>query len=235
MALLMGILNLAPDSFFEASRVEAADIVPEAERMCRAGASILDIGAVSSRPGAREVSVGEEWERLAPALTRLRGRGFRLSIDTRSSEIVRRAHELVGDFIVNDISAGEDDPEMLETVKRLGLRYVAMHKRGNPRTMDTLCEYPDGVVGELLSYFKRFSERASGLDWILDPGLGFAKTPEQNWEILRSLHRFKAFGRPVLVGYADKRFLSFPPKGVPDGPSYARELSAEADIVRLHM
>lgn len=235
MALLMGIINLTPDSFHEPSRVKPGDVAREARRIIAAGASILDLGAVSSRPGAEEVGVEEEWARLRPALESLRDCGCELSIDTTSSEIVRRAYGLVGRFIVNDISAGEEDPRMLDTVHGLGLRYVAMHRRGNPRTMDTLCDYPDGVVEEILRYFREFSLKAGDIDWMLDPGLGFAKTPAQCWETMRSLERFREFGRPLLVGYADKRFLSFPPDGVADGPAYARELSGKADIVRLHL
>ena len=103
---------------------------------------------------------------------------------------------------------------MLPTVGRLGLPYIAMHKRGNPRTMDARCDYPGGVVEELTAYFQAFERRAEAYgihEWILDPGLGFAKTPEQNWEILRRLGELKAFGRPVLVGAADKRFTHTPP------------------------
>ncbi len=122
---------------------------------------------------------------------------------------MRRAYGVIGDFIVNDISAGEDDPEMLPTVGRMGLEYVAMHKRGAPGTMDSLCDYPDGVVAELIRYFADFERRAAaaGVErWILDPGLGFAKTPEQNWEVLRRLPELQRFGRPILIGAADKRF-----------------------------
>jgi dihydropteroate synthase len=134
---------------------------------------------------------------------------IRISIDTFRAEIVRRAYEVIGEFIVNDISAGEDDADMLPTVGRLGLEYIAMHKRGAPGTMDSLCDYPDGVVSELIRYFADFERRAAaaGVErWILDPGLGFAKTPDQNWEILRLLPELQRFGRPILIGAADKRF-----------------------------
>lgn len=268
MAELMAIINLTPDSFYAPSRVASADVdafLARVRSFAAAGASIIDLGAVSTRPGAVLPSLEEEWERLEPALevlAELRSQGgaseetktwekppqrlhpnrsaeagnetdsfvpadavcpasgsetaaavpeerIRVSIDTFRAEIVRRAYGVIGDFIVNDISAGEDDPEMLPTVGRMGLEYVAMHKRGAPGTMDSLCDYPDGVVAELIRYFADFERRAAaaGVErWILDPGLGFAKTPEQNWEVLRRLPELQRFGRPILIGAADKRF-----------------------------
>lgn len=218
----MGILNLTPDSFWEPSRWNMS--------MLESGADIIDIGAVSTRPGAGDVPLEEEWRRLAPVLNAVPG-GLRISIDTTRAEIVRRAYETMGPFIVNDISAGEDDPGMLPLVGRLGLRYVAMHKRGGPRTMDGLCDYGN-VVEDVLDYFRRFERMAleNGIgEWILDPGFGFAKTSEQNIELLRSLGSFKVFGRPVLAGIADKRFTA--------GRTeywHLEALRAGADILRVH-
>ena len=219
MAELMAIVNLTPDSFYAPSRVapgDAAAFLDRVRSFVAAGATILDLGAVSTRPGAVLPSLEEEWARLAPALAEWKRvlcerseASVRISIDTFRAEIVRRAYEVIGDFIVNDISAGEDDPEMLPTVGRLGLEYVAMHKRGAPGTMDSLCDYPDGVMAELVRYFTDFERRAAaaGVErWILDPGLGFAKTVDQNWEILRRLPELQRFGRPILIGAADKRF-----------------------------
>jgi len=232
--LLMGVINLTPDSFYAPSRAETLDAVKaRISALKRRGCSIFDVGAVSTRPGAEPVDVETEWARLeavlsSPIAAKLQGH---LSIDTTSAEIVRRVYDKVGRFIVNDISAGEDDPEMLETVASLGLPFVAMHKRGNPQTMDDLCDYPDGVVNGVLDYFKAFSVKADALgikDWILDPGFGFAKTNEQNWELLEHLSEFKVFGRPVLAGIADKRFTR--------GHSRkARSLAmSAADILRIH-
>lgn len=288
----MGIVNLTPDSFFESSRawgaVPGAGVssgvcgvsVPLAlekiRRLAADGATIIDLGAVSTRPGAAEVPEEEEWARLEPvlaALSALRSaeasdphpsqpdvsdccqdlrrqddsdrcpdlrrllapERLQISIDTFRSGIVRRAYSLIGDFIVNDISAGEDDPQMLPTVAELGLQYVAMHKRGAPGTMDSLCDYPDGVMPELLRYFADFERRAAevGVDrWILDPGLGFAKTVEQNWEILHLLPELRRFGRPILIGAADKRFT----RVVPDGTEAAHRLAIAggASIIRVH-
>lgn len=230
MLKIMGILNLTPDSFWEASRISADMAGVTMKRMIEDGADIIDIGAVSMRPGADDVSVEEEWNRLRPVLPLLRDIPF--SLDTCRSEIVRRVYDSAGPFIVNDISAGEDDPDMLRVVASLGLAYVAMHKRGNPRTMDSMCEYPDGVVSEVLGYFRKFEERASdaGVDeWILDPGFGFAKTTGQNLELLDHLGDFSVFGRPVLVGIADKRFTGG------DTERYHRiAVRNGADILRVH-
>lgn len=282
MAELMAIINLTPDSFYAPSRVASSDVgafLARVQSFAAAGASIIDLGAVSTRPGAVLPSLEEEWERLEPALealAELRSQGgasaetktwekppqrlhpdrsassassgnetaasvpaapLRISIDTFRAEIVRRAYGVIGDFIVNDISAGEDDTDMLPTVGRLGLEYVAMHKRGAPGTMDSLCDYPDGVVPELIRYFADFERRATaaGVDrWILDPGLGFAKTPDQNWEILRSLPELQRFGRPILIGAADKRFTREVPLDLAERYSGERAASGFAPAAPDH-
>lgn len=230
MAAIMGIINLTPDSFFPDSRCSVQDAAARIARMLDDGADIIDIGAVSTRPGAGDVGTEEEWRRLSPVLPMLEG--VRFSVDTTSAEIVRRVFREAGPFIVNDISAGEDDPEMLPAVAGLGLEYVAMHKRGNPRTMDSLCSYPRGVVAELAGYFQNFADRAEALgirNWVLDPGFGFAKTEEQNLELLERLGEFKTLGRPILVGIADKRFTHG------DTEKYHRiALQNGADILRVH-
>ena len=164
----MGIINLTPDSFHAPSRAQGREaVLRRAEDLLERGCSILDLGAVSTRPGADEVSLEEEWRRLEPALTpaaraaeglpRERVGGVLLpavSVDTFRSEIVRRVYEEIGPFLVNDISAGEDDPAMLHTAAELGLPFVAMHKRGSPRDMDSLTSYPMGVTAEVLQYFR---------------------------------------------------------------------------------
>lgn len=230
MAAIMGIINLTPDSFFPDSRCSVQDAAARIARMLDDGADIIDIGAISTRPGAGDVGTEEEWRRLSPVLPMLEG--VRFSVDTTSAEIVRRVFREAGPFIVNDISAGEDDPEMLPAVAGLGLEYVAMHKRGNPRTMDSLCSYPRGVVAELAGYFQNFADRAEALgirNWVLDPGFGFAKTEEQNLELLERLGEFKTLGRPILVGIADKRFTHG------DTEKYHRiALQNGADILRVH-
>ena len=244
MIQIMAVVNLTPDSFFAPSRVRAAQAAERIRGLREAGADVIDLGAVSTRPGAADVSLREEWRRLAPVV-RAWDRAVPLSVDTTRAEIVRRVYDCAGPFIVNDISAGEDDPDMLATVGRLGLPYVAMHKRGNPRTMDAQCDYPEGILPALVAYFKDFSARAEeyGIrEWILDPGLGFAKTPEQNWEILAGLEALHALGRPILIGAADKRFTHaeppFPFPALPgEGPTeraHRLALQHGADILRVH-
>ena len=228
---IMGILNLTPDSFYAGSRVAGADALSRARRMWADGADVVDLGACSTRPGAPQPSLEEEWARLEPVLLEMAGyalsgdsgplplsgggqapgRDFPpISIDTYRAEIVRRAYETIGPFLVNDISAGGMDPEMLETVGRLGLPYVAMHMRGTPETMQGLTDYDD-VVEEVLRYFRNFGAKAADAgirEWILDPGFGFAKTVEQNYELLRRLREItQAFDWPVLVGLSRKSMI----------------------------
>ena len=228
---IMGILNLTPDSFYAGSRVAGAYALSRARRMWADGADVVDLGACSTRPGAPQPSLEEEWARLEPVLLEMAGyalsgdsgplplsgggqapgRDFPpISIDTYRAEIVRRAYETIGPFLVNDISAGGMDPEMLETVGRLGLPYVAMHMRGTPETMQGLTDYDD-VVEEVLRYFRNFGAKAADAgirEWILDPGFGFAKTVEQNYELLRRLREItQAFDWPVLVGLSRKSMI----------------------------
>lgn len=234
----MGIINLTPDSFHAPSRAQGRDaLLLRIDDLLSRGCSILDLGAVSTRPGAEDVPLEEEWRRLQPAL-RLSADAASISVDTVRSEIVRRVYGEIGPFIVNDISAGEDDPAMLSTVAELGLQFVAMHKRGNPRSMDSLTDYPEGVTAAVIRYFREFELKAAqaGIrEWILDPGFGFAKTSEQNWQLLRDLPRLKSLGRPVLAGVADKRFTKDPLFNGGD-PSLAEKLAVEggADILRIH-
>ena len=233
----MGIINLTPDSFFEKSRYNYSILDSKAD--------IVDVGAVSTRPGAEDVSLEEEWRRLKPFLlnwnrvlnaegkNEVRNRAPKvLSIDTTRAEIVRRAYEIVGPFIVNDISAGEDDGQMLECVGGLALKYIAMHKRGNPRTMDSLSNEDVPIMQQLEEYFHDFEKRArkAGIkNWILDPGLGFAKTKEQNIEIIEKLPLLKKFGRPILIGAADKRFTEGNTEHY-----HLLALRGGADILRVH-
>ena len=228
---ILGIVNLSPDSFFSGSIARGTDdAIARIEDWFARGAWMVDLGPASTKPGAPDVSPEEQWRRLEPVLKRLPEGLY--SIDTTSAEVVRRACDLIGPFTVNDISAGEDDPAMLPLVAELGLPFIAMHKRGNPRTMDSLVEYPQGIVKAVEEYFEAFAAKAEALgirDWILDPGFGFAKTEEQNWELLRSLAVFRRFGKPVLAGVADKRFT----RG--DTPAAeALAVANGADILRCH-
>lgn len=230
--LIMGIINLTPDSFWTPSRASASEIADRIGRMREEGADIIDLGAVSTRPGAEDVDLETEWARLEPALRAVKS-GIQISIDTTRAEIIRRAADTAGRIIVNDISAGEDDPEMLQTAAALKLKYIAMHKRGNPRTMDSLTDYgPDGVSAAVIRYFEEFSKKADSAgirDWILDPGFGFAKTDAQNVELLENLGEFKRFGKKILIGIADKRFT----KG-DNSTCHLTALRGGASILRVH-
>lgn len=217
---IMGIVNLTDDSYYAPSRLLGAGrerLVERVGAMVAEGMDILDVGACSTRPGARPVGAEVEWNRLQPALEAIREAfpDLEISIDTYWASVVRKAFEAIGPFLVNDISAGEDDPDMLPLVGTLGLPYVAMHKRGTPATMQALTDYDD-VVEDVFRYFEKFAERAAARgisDWILDPGFGFAKTVEQNYRLLADLGRFRAFGRPILVGLSRKSMI-YKPLGI---------------------
>lgn len=201
MPVVMGIINVNEESFYSASRCSSLQSFSrQLEQMLSSGAGIIDIGACSTRPGSTPITLDQEWKLLKEPLEHVAKSGLcaaapgicppRISIDTFRSEIVRRAYDTIGDFIVNDISAGEDDPQMLPVVGRLGLEYIAMHKRGTPSTMQQLCDYPRGVVQEVAEYFLKFEKRAAecGIgNYIVDPGFGFAKSVEQNYELFMGM------------------------------------------------
>ncbi len=244
MAQIMGIINLTEDSFYAASRTRADEAVERAGKMLQEGADILDLGACSTRPGASQPSALEEWTRLEGSLKAIR-EAFpeaQLSIDTYRSFVVERAYDAVGPLLVNDVSAGTLDAGMLPLVGALGLPYVAMHMRGTPETMQENTDYAD-ITEEVAGYFEDFGRKAGeyGIeDWILDPGFGFAKTVQQNYELLRNLHRFKAFGRPVLVGLSRKSMV-YKPLGItpeealaPTQVLHFAALEKGADILRVH-
>ena len=246
---VMGIVNITRDSFFPGSRVLAGngpfEEGPFAERvgkMLSEGADIIDLGACSTRPGSDPVSTEEEWENLEPALRVFATRfaGSRLSIDTFRPEIVSRAFDSVGPFMVNDVSGGSR--EMWKLVGELGLPYVAMHTRGTPKEMQSLTDYED-VTLAVKSFFETFAETAEAYgikDWILDPGFGFAKTAGQNWQLLREMSVFKELGRPVLVGLSRKSFICKPLGISPEEALVPTQvvdflaLQSGADILRVH-
>ena len=247
----MGIVNLTDNSYFAQSRRLGPDGEPDMDRvlertgrMIDEGASIIDVGACSTRPGSEPVGEQEEWRRLSPALKAIRESfpHVRISVDTYWSSVVRKTYDLIGPFIVNDISAGEDDPGMLGTAGSLGLTYIAMHKRGTPKTMQSLCSYKD-VTGEVLEYFREFGRKAeeAGIkEWILDPGFGFAKTVEQNYRLLSELERFSCLGRRILVGVSRKSMIYklfdiTPEESLPQTQVlHLAALERGADILRVH-
>ena len=236
---IMGIVNLTDDSFYEGSRVLRAGgtfdeelFLSKVDEMITQGADILDLGACSTRPGSVSVTEEVEWGRLEPALRLLVSErpGLSLSIDTFRPGIVSRAFDVIGPFIVNDVSGGSE--AMWSLVGKLGLPYVAMHTRGTPFDMGNLTDYED-IVSELVAFFRNISETADAYgveDWILDPGFGFAKTVEQNWLLLKELGVFKQFGRPILAGLSRKSFL-YKPLGIT--PSEALPATCAANLLAL--
>ena len=253
---IMGIVNLTDDSYFAQSRCQDPEAaLSRIGMLLDEGADIIDIGACSTRPGSKAVGADEEWKRLEPVLSAVACRfpDITLSIDTYWSSVVQNAYDLIGDFIVNDISAGEDDPDMLKIVGKLGLQYVAMHKRGNPENMQYLTDYKD-VTEDVIYYFREFAVRADDAgvrDWILDPGFGFAKTVEQNWQLLRDLGEILRFAqndgssqggrkRRCLVGVSRKSMI-YKPLGIAPEDSLPATQGAHmlalmngADILRVH-
>lgn len=208
----MGVLNLTPDSFSDGgSHFQADSALRRAEALVAEGADLLDIGAESTRPGARPVDVEEEWKRLESLLWSLeKNSALPLSIDTRHGDIAERSLGLGGVEIVNDVSCAKDR-RLLEAVAEAGCGYVLMHSRGDPQTMVEMSTYRD-LLGEIRSELESGLERAvaAGISEeriAVDPGFGFAKTPAQNWEILSRLEGLKSFGRPLLVGLSRKRML----------------------------
>ena len=212
---VMAILNVTPDSFFAGSRMPDA---PHVERRVREavaeGASIIDVGGYSSRPGADEVSPGEEWRRVKLGVGAVRplAPGMAVSVDTFRSEVAARAIERFGPLIINDISAGELDPAMPAVAAKYGVPYIAMHMKGDPKTMQSLTDYKRDITAEVVAYFEArvAALLAAGIareHLVLDPGFGFAKTTEQNYELLAGLHRLCALGYPVLAGLSRKSMI----------------------------
>jgi dihydropteroate synthase len=246
---IMGIINITEDSFFSGSRVSTiGEIKTRISQMVREGADILDFGACSTRPGSTPIPEDEEWQRISLALDGYvqyiseGGTPTQISIDTFRSGIVRKAYDRIGPFIVNDISAGEDDSQMLKTVGELGLKYIAMHKRGTPENMQQHCDYED-IIEDIIQYFREFDIRAAqaGItDWVLDPGFGFSKTIEQNYQLLEELNRFKVLGREILVGISRKSFIYkklgiTPEEALPATTQLHRlAIARGADILRVH-
>ena len=210
--LVMGILNVTPDSFFDGGKYQNEEaILKRAETILAEGGSIIDIGACSTRPGADDIPVEEEIQRLLPAVLSVKGKfpEALISIDTFRAEVAEKVIEAAGDCIVNDISGGTMDDRMFETVARLGVPYLLMHIQGTPQNMQQQPEYED-VVGEELRYFASRIDRLRYLgvkDIIIDPGFGFGKTLEHNYKLLNHLDDFKLTGLPILAGVSRKSMI----------------------------
>lgn len=207
----MGILNVTPDSFYDGGKFKnETELLKQVEHMLTFGASFIDIGGYSSRPGADFVSEDEELNRVVP-IVKLILKNFPetlISIDTFRS-YVAKASVQEGAALINDISAGHEDSNMIKTIGDLGVPYIMMHMRGNPKTMQQLTSYDD-LIKEMLSYFaERISKahEAKINDIIIDPGFGFAKTLDQNFELLNKLDLLKLADKPILAGVSRKSMI----------------------------
>ena len=210
--LVFGVLNVTPDSFSDGGLWDAPDsAIEHARTMVALGADVIDVGGESTRPGAARIDDGEERRRVEPVIRALVADGISVSLDTMRAETARLGIDLGVDYI-NDVSGGLSDPAMLGVVADSDVTYIAMHWRGESDVMDGNATYGDvtrDVLAELRARIDAAQDAgiAPGKLWI-DPGLGFAKTADHNWQLLRDLNQFVALGYPVLVGASRKRFLS---------------------------
>ena len=208
---VMGILNVTPNSFFDGGKYKTESVIlSQVEKMLTDGATFIDVGAYSSKPSAEFVSEKEELNRIVPVVNLILEKfpDCLISIDTFRSEVAKVCLEN-GAAIINDISAGNLDDKMLETIAKYNVPYIMMHMRGTPQTMQTMANY-DNIVKEMLFYFsQRIAEaRSLGInDLIIDPGFGFAKTLEQNYEVLRKLGLFEMLELPLLAGFSRKSMI----------------------------
>jgi dihydropteroate synthase len=208
---VMGILNLTPDSFYDGGKYKnESDLLKQTEQMLFEGATFIDLGAYSSRPGADHISIEEEEKRIVPIVTVLLDNfpEIIISIDTFRSEIARLCIQ-AGASLINDISAGNMDTAMISVVGQLGVPYIMMHMKGTPQTMKSMNDY-DNMLLEMNSYFaERIAEaRKHGIhDLIIDPGFGFAKNTDQNFELLKKLSLLKTHDVPILAGLSRKSMI----------------------------
>jgi dihydropteroate synthase len=212
---IMGVLNVTPDSFSDGGRFQTVNAaIDRAIQMVSAGVDIIDIGGESTKPGAASVDEQTELERTIPVIEAIRQnpdiRDIPISIDTTKAAVAEAAIQAGAD-LVNDVSGGKFDPQMLETVARLQVPYILMHMRGTPTTMQQMTDYVD-IVGEILEYFGTQIDRAiaAGIDRaqiIIDPGIGFSKTYQQSIELIRQLDKFQRLDLPLLVGVSRKSFI----------------------------
>ena len=248
--VVMGILNATPDSFYNKSRVQSVQqAVDAAGAMFEAGAAIVDIGGQSTRPGklyqygSERVSFAEELDRVSPVVRAVR-QAFPeawLSVDTYYSSVALACIGL-GIDMINDIAAGDDDPKMFKTVIDNEIAYVAMHKKGNPSTMQDDPHYDD-LMGEILGYFndkKAEYKKKDFANWVIDPGFGFGKSTQHNFELLNQLQKFRQFNKPLMVGISRKgmiwKTLNGSPETALNGTTalHMAALDRGATILRVH-
>ncbi len=246
--LVMGILNINSDSFYSGSRVKNIyHFETKYNQMINDGADIIDIGACSTRPGSQYISAQDEWNRLSPIIKTIKNKNTTISIDTFRSEIVKKIFDIIGPFIVNDISCSTEDSQMFETVAKLNLKYIGMHKRGTPEDMQLNCDYED-IVEDIRDYFIKSINKANeaGIkEFIMDPGFGFSKNIDQNYKLLNNLSRLKIKKSdgdfyPLLVGISRKSMIYKPLNSNPENILHATSalhlysLIMGANIIRAH-
>ena len=242
---IMGILNVTPDSFFSGSRKQTdVEIRDRVEQIVGEGGQMIDIGAYSSRPGADDVSPEEEMARLRKGMKIVRdiAPDIPVSVDTFRADVARMCVEELGVDIINDISGGELDKDMFNTVAKLGVPYILMHMKGNPQNMQNNPQYDD-LMKEVLLYFADKIQRLRDLgqkDIILDPGFGFAKTLEHNYELMNHMEELKVFELPILSGISRKsmiyKLLGTSPLEALNGTTVLNTISIlkGASILRVH-
>lgn len=245
LPLVMGILNVTPDSFYADSRtIDESAIRQRARQMLEEGADIIDIGGYSSRPNAEEVSDDEELKRVIKGIQIVKelNKDILISIDTFRTKVAATAVNDYGADIINDISGGDLDPEMINVIPQLKVPYIIMHMRGTPKTMSGLTDYSDvtgDVLAELRLKIESFSH-AGVNDLIIDPGFGFAKTLEQNYSLLSHLELFHVFELPILVGVSRKsmiyKALDTTPEAALTGTTVINTIAMldGASIIRVH-
>ena len=242
---VMGILNVTPDSFYAGSRMETEkDIINRLHQITSEGASILDIGAYSSRSGAEHISAEEEINRLRTGLDLVRKHQPEavVSVDTFRADVAKMCVEEYGVAIINDISAGHMDPAMFETIAKLSVPYIMMHMQGTPQDMQMNPHY-DNLLKEVFLYFAERVQKLRDLgvkDIIIDPGFGFGKTLEHNYELMNHLDEFRLFELPLLVGISRKsmiyKLLGTTPEEALNGTTVLNTLALMkgANILRVH-
>ena len=242
--IIMGILNITPDSFYDGGFYNSEKkIIAQVKKMINDGASIIDIGGYSSRPGAEDISVESELSRVLTVIKAIKHKfpETLISIDTFRSEVAKKAVKAGAD-IINDISGGSLDKKMFNTVSELNVPYIIMHMKGNPRNMIKKTKYED-VLKEIIRYFSKkihLATKAGIKDIIIDPGFGFAKTVEQNFNILNNLDYLKYLDKPILIGVSRKsmiyKTLEVTPKDALNGSTVLHTISLlkGAKIIRTH-
>lgn len=243
--VVMGILNVTPDSFYDGGAYTSKSaILKRAAQILNEGGQFIDIGAMSTRPGAVEISLQEELDRLLPAIRAVKEKfpDTSISVDTYRSQVVKAAYTEIGGFVVNDISGGTFDPEMFETVGALHLPYILMHSKGKSEQMQNGTVYED-VLKEVVLFLATQLQKLKLLgvcDIIIDPGFGFGKTAEHNYDLLNHLNAFKIFELPILVGVSRKamiwRTLGVSPDESLNGTTVLNTLALAGgcDILRVH-